>query len=158
MKTGMLACLAALLLFGLCAAAPARGDEREELQGKIGRENDPIKKSRLHIRLAELYLDDAGDLYEKGQPEKGQAKLKEMMSLVEQAEEALFGTGRDPRKKPKGFKEAEIKLREFRRRLEDLRLAIPVDERGPLDKAIARVTEIDDRLVRGIMRVKEVKQ
>lgn len=133
-------------------------DQAEELKARLDRENDPIKKARLEIRLAEMAFDEARKLYEKGDAEKGLARLQEMLSFVVSAHDHLQSTGRDPRKRPSGFKETEIKLRELSRRLEDLRVSLPIEERGEIEKIAARIVEIRDHLLRGLMRVKGAKK
>lgn len=150
--------IAWLALLMIAAVLAAGAEDRAQVKAKLAHETDPIRRARAQIRLAELKLEEAAKRYEEGAPETGLAHLQEMLSLVVEAHDQLFGTGRDPRKRPKGFKEAEIKLREISRRLEDLRVALPVDERGEIEKIAARVVEIRDHLLHGIMRVKDGKK
>lgn len=133
-------------------------DQAAELKARLERESDPIKKARLELRLAELALNEATRLYEKGDTEKGLARLEEMLSLVVAAYDRLQATGRDPRKRPSGFKETEIKMREFSRRVEDLRVSLTIEEREGIEKIEARLVELRDHLLHRLMRVKEPKK
>jgi hypothetical protein len=146
-----------LLALSLAAWAAA-GDDQAQIKAKAQAEKDPIKRAQLEIRLAQFRLDGAQKAYEEGMHDKGLAELKEMMALVQDAHNRMFETGRNPRKKPKGFKEAEIKFREMTRRLKDLRLSIPVDDRDPLDGMIAKISKMQERLLKGLMQVDEAKQ
>ena len=135
--------MALLFVLMLAVAAPAQTSE-----------GDLVKKAREDLRLAENALTQARQKYSEGYPEEGQKGVEEMLKQVEQAFTALGETRRDPRKKPGGFKDMELKLRAFIRRLVDLKGSLPQDEREPVEKAITRLHEIDDDLVLGLMHAK----
>src|SRR5713101_1119862 len=80
-------------------------------------EADLVKKAREDLRQAESALTQARQKYSDGYPEDGEKGLQEMLKLVEQASSTLGETHRDPRKRPSGFKDMELKLRVFIRRL-----------------------------------------
>lgn len=121
-------------------------------------EGDLVKKAREAIRLAEGELAKARQKYSEGYPEDGEKAVAEVMRLVEQALTWLKETKRDPRKQPAGFKDMEVKLRVYKRRLEDLKTSIPLDEREPIEKAITRMAEINDDLLLGLMNTKHPKK
>ena len=142
----------------LLVAAMAFGsqpDTPERLRARISTETNPVQKARLEIRLADLLLEQTRKQYTDGDDDKGLASLNDMMTNCESAYQQLFGTHRDPRSKPAGFKDTEIRMREFVRRLNDLRLTLASDERPPLDKAIERLRDMHDDLLSGIMRVRK---
>lgn len=145
--------MATVFALAVALSLPAAPQTAVQLEGKLAQEKDPVKRAALQMRLAEFCLDDARKLYEEGTSEKGLAKLNQMMRWVTGAHDELFATGRDPRKKPKGFKEAEIKLREISRQVEDLKLSMPVDDREQVDEILEKLTEVRDHLLHGIMRV-----
>ena len=140
------------------AAWTGAGDDQARIKAKLQTENDPIKRAQLEIRLAQFRLDGAQKAYEEAMPDKGLAELKQMMALLQDAHNRMFETGRNPRKKPRGFKEAEIKFREMMRRLKDLEMSIPVDERDPLDSMIAKIGKMQEHLLKGLMQVDEAKK
>ncbi len=133
-------------------------ESEEELRARLASEPDLIRKARLAVRLAEVELETATKRYGESEWEKGAASVKQMLDHVEEAYKHLKDTGRDPRRNPKGFKETEIQLRTLLRRLEDLRATLPVDERALLDHAIARIQEIRQALLDGLLHVKEKKE
>ncbi len=146
---GMLGAAACLL------AGSTQNDTPDKLRTRIAAEHDLVSKARLEIKLSDLLLEQARKQYVEGDDEKGEASLTEMMTTCEGAYRDLFATHRDPRSKPAGFKDTEIRLREFARRLEDLKTSLALDERPPLEKAIARLRDMHDDLLSGIMRVRK---
>jgi hypothetical protein len=152
----------AILLLAMVTAWPAaasRSDETpERLRSRIATEHDPVQRARLEVRLADMILDQTCKQYAEGDVEKGEASLKEMLSLSEHAYDDLFSTKRDPRSKPAGFKESEILMRQFARKLDDLRQTLPFDDRAPVEKALARVRDMHEDLLLGLMRVKKEPQ
>ena len=148
----------ATLLVLATALVAAAASERAKVEAKLAREGNPIKKALLEVQLAEISLKDARRLYQEGDPENGLEKLKEMLSWSEKAHDRLFQTGRNPRKKPGGFKKAEIRLRKLGRRLADLLLAVPFEERKEIQNIAGRLSEIRERLLLGILQGKEAKK
>lgn len=151
-------CVVCIVCGLLCAPFVFAADEQADLRAHLAQEKDPVRRAHIQLRLAELDLDSATQLYGQGAFDQGLQKLQSMLDLVVKTHDDLFNTGRDPRKKPKGFKETEIKLREFQRRLEDLRLTIPLEDREPIEKIRARVVEIHEQFLNGLMRVKRGKE
>ncbi len=150
------------LVLALAAALAAAGDraagDRAKVEAKLARQYDPIKKARLEVQLAKISFQEARKLYLEGDSESGLEKLKEMLSWSEKAHDRLFKTGRNPRKKPAGFKDAEITLRKLERRLAHFRLAVPLQDREEIQKITARLTKLREDLLLAIMRGKEKKK
>jgi len=121
-------------------------------------EGDLVKKAKEAVRQAETELAKARQKYSEGYPEEGEKAVAEFMRLIEQAFAWLKETKRDPRKRPAGFKDMEVKLRVFKRRLEDLKTSLPLDERGAVEKSIDRIVDINDDLLLGLMNVKHPKK
>jgi len=133
-----------LIFVVLCLTAPG-------VVASTDSEGDLVKKARENIRLAEIELNQTCQKYNEGYPEDGLKSLGQFMKLVEQAYAWLGETHRDPRKKPAGFKDMELKIRAFIRKLEDLKSSLPQDEREPVEKSIKRLHEIHDDLVMGLL-------
>lgn len=146
------------LLLSAAAVCPAAKETEEQLRAKLAVENNPVRKARLAVRLGEMDLDAAGRLYEGNEWEKGAATLEKLLEDVELAYASLTNSGRDARRSPSGFKDTEIKMRVFLRRLEDLRTSLPLDERPTVDKVMTRVREIQQALLNALMHVKPKKE
>jgi hypothetical protein len=156
MKARLIFLLPAIALAaGPALARSGNDDSPEKLRSRIASEHDPVQRARLEVRLADIVLDQTRKLYGDGDVEKAEASLKDMMSLAEHAYDDLFSTKRDPRSKPAGFKESEIQMRVFARKLEDLRASLPSDDRPPVEKALAKVRDMHEDLLLGLMRVRK---
>lgn len=113
------------------------------------------KRSERALDYANTALDAARDDYAAGDYDKTQSELEEMCASVDLAYESLSDTGKDPRKDPKFFKRAELRTRELLRRLEGLAPGMSAVDRGTLEKVRARVSDVHDNLLKGIMSKKK---
>ena len=144
--------VATATLLALTTVLPAAPSSRAKVEAKLARQSNPIKKARLQVELAEISFNEGRKLYLENDPESGLEKLKEMLSWSEKSHDVLFGTGRDPRKKPSGFKKVEIKLRKLDRRVKALSLAVPFEEREEMAKITKRLLELREHLMLSIIR------
>ena len=122
-------------------APPVLGRETEEqLLERIRNEQNPVKKAKFEIKLADLMLQQALDTYSKGDVESGAKLLGEFVEHMKASWKILQDSGRKAAKQPQGFKELDISLREDFRLLEDLERRVAYFDRGPIEKA-AQETE-----------------
>jgi hypothetical protein len=112
------------------------------------------KRSELALEHAGTALDQARDAYNAGDVAKTEAALTEVSASVDLAYQSLQATGKDARRSPKFFKRAELKTRELLRRLEGVRDALSVDDRSVIERVRARVDEVHDDLLKGLMSKK----
>jgi hypothetical protein len=115
-------------------------DNEQDLLTRLGHEQDPVKKSKYATRLAQLKLQQSTDAYGKGDVEQGEKLLDDYLKWVQSSWDFLKGSGRQAERKPQGFKELDIALREDSRRFEDLQHRVPFADRDPVNKA-AQATE-----------------
>jgi hypothetical protein len=144
-SAGFLAALAALVLAGSLYA---------DLQ-QIKAEPNLEKRSSLALDNAEDALKKAHDAYTKGDEAGLAALAQEIRESVELAETSLQQTGKNPRKRPRWFKHAEIVTRDLLRRLEAFRTDRSVDDRPVLDPVVAKVQQVHEDLLLGVMEGKE---
>jgi hypothetical protein len=131
---------AAKIRIGLIAAvtlgAPLAAQDRlaEDL-AKYQHETDPVHKSRALVKLG----DDQIDLAKKQLKEEDEVAslhtLEQYRDEVHEMVTALNAMGVDAERKPAGFKELQISLRETIRRIDDLILTLSVDKR-PFFRAV----------------------
>lgn len=125
------------------AFAPRRhADNEADLVARIAREQNPVKRAKYEIRLGELKLQQATDAYDRDQVEPGEKLLDSYFDEMKDAWKLLKGSGRDPVRKPAGFKQLDIALREDSRRIDDLRRRVPFMDRGPVDKVMQEMSGI----------------
>ena len=118
----------------LCVPLAAQDRLGEDL-AKYQHETDPVRKSRALARLG----DDQVDLAKKQL--KAEDEVASLHTLEQYRDEVhdmvttLHGTGVDAEKKPGGFKELQISLRETIRHIDDLIFSLPADKR-PFFRAV----------------------
>lgn len=109
------------------------------------------KRSDKALQYAALDVDEARDSYNAGKVREAKQALQEVREAVDFSYESLKETGKDPRKHSKYFKRAEVKLRELLRRLHGLSDEWSVVDRPAFDPVVARLQEVHDELLTGIM-------
>jgi hypothetical protein len=112
------------------------------------------KRSERALDNANVALDAARDDYNSGNYDRSKNELQEVCDSVDLAYQSLSDTGKDPRKDPRFFKRAELRTRELLRRLEGVGQSMSLVDRGTLEKVRARISEVHDNLLNGIMTKK----
>jgi hypothetical protein len=140
--------VAALLLGTVAAAAEVN------LKTALA-ERDLGKRSKLALDNASRALKDARGAFEKGDNEKLSAEIAEVQESVDLAYDSLKSTGKDPRKSPKWFKHAEIETRDLLKKVDTLQQDLNFQDRPMLDKLKARVQQVHDDLLLGLMEGKK---
>jgi hypothetical protein len=127
-----------------------RLDRLERERAHLTTLSDPFDRTKSEIAISEILLSLAGDAVRAGEPEVLQKRLGEYVDTIEDAHQGLIKTGRDARKKPKGFKDLEIVLRRQIRTLEDIGKGLTFDQREPVDKAKQQASDIRDDLLKAL--------
>jgi hypothetical protein len=131
----------------------AQYDKRlERLQkerDKLSRLTDPVDRAKTDINISEILLSLAGDAVKSGEPEVLGKRLNEYVDTIRDAHQSLT-KNRDPRSKPKGFKEFEITLRRQINTLKDLSNSVSFDQREPVDRAKEEASEIRDDIFKAL--------
>jgi hypothetical protein len=115
------------------------------------------KRSKLALDNAASALRSAREAYQAGDTAAVTAKTDEIGESVDLAYNSLTETGKNPRKSPKWFKHAEMETRELTRRLEDFAQQMNYNDRAILDKIRARVEQVHDELLTGLMEGRKKK-
>jgi hypothetical protein len=124
-------------------ALEARHAESEaDMQAHFEHEQNPVKKSIYATRLAQLKLQQATDAYAKSELDQGQKLLDDYLKWVKSSWDLLRGSGRPAERKPQGFKELDIALREDARQFGDLEHRVPFTDREPVTKAAQEAEKI----------------
>jgi hypothetical protein len=139
---------AVLMLF--CAWA---GWLRADLKPALAQPNLG-KRSKLALDNAAVALKTAREAYEKGDNPAVAAAVDEIQQSVDLAYDSLMKTGKNPRNSPRWFKPAEIATRGLSRRLDSFQRDMDFADRPLLDKVKARVQQVHDELLLGLMEGK----
>lgn len=143
--------MTARILFAvLLVSAALRADLRQaKAEPNLG------KRSTLAIDNAFNDLTQARDAYAKGESAQVRTFLQDIRESVEFAQASLLQTGKNPRKNPKWFKRAESSTRDLLRRLDAFGQSMDVDDRSMLDTVKAKVQQVHDDLLEGVLEGKE---
>lgn len=117
-------------------------------------ERDLGKRSKLALDNAGAALKEARDGYQKGDDKALAAAALEIEDSVSLAWDSLESTGKNPRKSPRWFKQAEIETRNLLKKLDTLQHDMGFEDRPVLEKAKARLQKVHDDLLKGVMEGK----
>jgi hypothetical protein len=121
-------CTAALS--ALVLLTPLAAQERPSTdQARYDQETDPVRKARALVKLGDEQIDEARKQLRNGDEVASLSTLERYRDEVRHVAELLKATGVDAEKRPAGFKDLQISLRETVRRIDDLILTLPVDKR-----------------------------
>ncbi len=113
------------------------------------------KRSKLALDNAAAALQQAREEYAKGDNHQVEASIAEVRESVDLAGTSLQETGKNPRKNPKWFKRAEIQTRDLLRRMDAFEREMNVADRPMLDGAKAKVQQVHEDLLLGVMEGKQ---
>jgi hypothetical protein len=141
--------LPAVLMLGCAWAGCLRADLKPALA-----ESNLGKRSKLALDNAAAALKAAREAYAQSDNEKVAAAAAEIQQSVDLAYDSLMKTGKNPRNSPRWFKPAEISTRDLSRKLETFQRDMDYADRPLLDKVKARVQQVHDELLLGLMEGK----
>ena len=144
----------ALLVAALAlAAAPFASADL----AKARAEQNLEKRSKLALENATAQLQAAREAYRNGETEQTTSHIAEIGESVDLAYASLKETNKDPRRSPKWFKSAEISTRDLLRKLETFQQDMSFNDRAGLDQVKAKVQQVHDDLLVGLMEGKKHK-
>ena len=117
-------------------------------------EHDLGKRSKLALDNANAALKTVREAYQKGDSAEVEAAALEIEESVDLAWDSLESTGKNPRKSPRWFKQAEIETRNLLKKLDTLQHDMGFEDRPVLDQAKARLQKVHDDLLTGLMEGK----
>ena len=120
--------IAAFSLLALCAPLAAQ-DPLAAALAQYQHEIDPVRKARELVKFGGEQIELAKKQLKSGDEVGSLHTLEQYRDEVRETIVALKATGVDAEKKPAGFKELQISLRETIRHIDDLIFTLPVDKR-----------------------------
>jgi hypothetical protein len=122
----------------------------QELLSRIKRENNPVKKAKYQIELGQLKLDAAIQAYAHDDVEHGERLLQDYLAQMHAAWNTLAGSGRQATKKPQGFRELDIALREDGRLINDLKQRTQYMDRQPIEKIALELEKLHEQVLQAL--------
>ena len=131
----------------LCLAGPAQFVGAGLSPAPEAQSSDPVQNAKAAVKKGELQL--AQVRRELNAENYGEALrvLIEYRDAMKSAHASLKASGRDAEKKPGGFKNLQIHIRQSVQRLDQTILTLPVEERGPFDSIRKELDSIDKELI-----------
>lgn len=122
-------------------------DTEDDLQARIQREQDPVKKAKYEIRLAHLRLLRGEQGCAKDDHEVCHQSLGSYLDLVQASWNGLESSGRRAVKQPSGFKELEVALREDARELQDSERHVPFEDRDYIESVVRQIIALREKVI-----------
>jgi hypothetical protein len=100
------------------------------------------EQAKLCLQYAHLQLEGASYLFDQGEVDRAQAKIRSVVEYSRKAAKAASSSG-------KHLKRSEIELREISARMHDIGESLAFDDRAPVRTAVEQIEQIrSDLLVR----------
>ena len=120
----------------------------------VRKEGDPARRYLLALDAASRSLDAARASHASGAPADTKANLEQSADATDLSLQSLIAMGKPPFKNANNYKKAEMRTRDFLRRIEALRKDANFEDREALDSAFNRVNQIHETLIDGVMSKK----
>ena len=115
------------------------------------------KRSKLALDHAGSAFKAAREAYRAGDTAQTAEQAGEIERSIDLAFDSLNATGKNPRKSPRWFKYAEMETRELGRKLDDFQREMAFNDRALFDKVRARVQQVHEDLLIGLMEGRKKK-
>jgi hypothetical protein len=134
------------------AFAGSSGQEKTpaQLEELYEKEPNPKNRVKLAVELADDRLKGMLAGYDSGDPAKESATAETYLSAVDRLERSL-----EANTSGGAAKDAEIHLRHQVQSLENLRMTLSASEKTPVEKALARATQVHEDVLNRIMHPKK---
>jgi hypothetical protein len=113
------------------------------MRAQYAAETDPVDKAKILAKLGAREMNEIRRLVTAGDDEKALAALQQYRDCVRATTQALVSSGIDAARRSGGFKELQISLRMFLRRLDDLLFTLQQDTRASF-RAVRADLEADE--------------
>lgn len=138
----------ALVLLAFLTPPATQGDEIEAVR----KEPNLEKRSEKALDVATAAMKNARAIVTgAGARTDLNAALDELQAAAELALKSLKETGKPPKKLGRQYKKGELRTRDLLKQLEDLIVALSVDDRAPAEKVRDTLTKIHDEFLLGVM-------
>jgi hypothetical protein len=142
-KVGLVSVLQVAACFGQQAPQAPKVDPAaahiEELKTKAEHKGE-ADRGRIYADIAHELVELANNQFTNGEPDKGQASIKDAVSYAQKATSSAAEKGHK-------IKDAEITLRETARRIEEVRRTLAVDDQPPLKEAAEKLEALRKQLL-----------
>lgn len=118
-----------------------------QLEAKFQDQKDAVKRAKALAKLLPEEVRIAAEEIQEGEFDRGVARLERWSNETQQVHDALIASGRSAVKKPDGFTELEVALRESLRGLRDIIFSLPLGRRNRAESVQANLSQINNQLL-----------
>jgi hypothetical protein len=122
----------------LCAGAPAFAEVQSA---------DPVQTAKDVVKQGEIQLEQMRREIRNENYDAALSVFRDYWNAIKSAHAGLKASGRDAEKKPNGFKNLQIHIRQNIPRLDQTILSVPVDQREPFEAIRKELDKIDRELI-----------
>lgn len=145
------------MVFATAGSAAAQ-DALTKMRAQYAAETDVVGKAKILAKLGAREMAAVRSFSNDGNDEKALATLQQYRDAVVATTHSLIATGADASRRSGGFKELQISVRMFIRRLDDLILSLQQDERPSFRAVRADLEMAQNALIDALFPAKIPKQ
>lgn len=117
------------------------------LEAKFQDQKSAVRKAKVLAKLLPKEVQMAADEIQEGNFDQGVARLEHWSNETQQVHDALLATGRNAVKKPAGFTQLQVALRESLRELRNIIFSLPLGHRHRARTVEANLRHINRQLL-----------
>ncbi|HVC00458.1 MAG TPA: hypothetical protein VNJ12_14155 [Candidatus Dormibacteraeota bacterium] len=136
-----------MLLFSLALHGQQPTRKLLKLEAKFQDQKGAVKRAKTLAKLLPEEVRVAAEEIQEGEFDQGVARLEHWSAEAQQAHDALIATGRNAVKKPDGFTELQVALRESLRGLRNIVFYLPLGRRHSAETVQAHLSRINSQLL-----------
>jgi hypothetical protein len=131
----------------LLLATPAAQIRVQDLRTQLVHEPNPVRRGKLLPKLEQAEFEEIRHETDGGNFAKALELLGDYRDDVHTTQKALDATGVDPERKPAGYKELQIAVRESLRQLGEILVGLPPDWKMGFDDIRRELEAVNNRLI-----------
>lgn len=119
----------------------------EKLERKFQDQKGAVHQAKVLAKLLPKEVQMAAEEIREGEFDQGVERLERWSDQAEEVHDALIATGRNPVKKPAGFTDLQVALRESIRGLRNIIFSLPLGRRHRAEGVRANLSQINSQLL-----------
>jgi hypothetical protein len=139
--------LATLPLLFFLAFSGVNQKRLTKLEAKFKEQKGAVHQAKVLAKLLPAEVQMASEEIQQGEIDQGMARLERWSNRTQQVHDALIATGHNPVKRPAGFTELQVALRESLRGLRDIIFSMPLGRRHPAETVRSNLSQINSQLL-----------
>jgi len=145
--TGVLVAVACAALPAWAPAQNGTADQLAILSQRVQRESNPVDRAKAFPKYGDALISEYRRSVTSGDTERALNLMQQYRDTVKAIFAGLKATGVNADKKPAGFKNLQIHLRQGLTQMKSVNLSVPVTERDPFEAIRKELEGADSELI-----------